>query len=158
MSQLFEDKWAWIEGSHGLRTGLLDHLSDVDLAFNPGGENITLGALFREFGETEQSYIDSLKYFKQDFSYRCPDPVLQTSVERLKAWFQSLDTDFKSALSTIPGADAEKTIQRGSGNEVPISMQLDIYLQSLMIFFGKAVIYFRAMSKPLPPGVQEYIA
>jgi len=158
MSTLFEEKWSWIESSHGLRSGLLENTSDAELAFNPGGQNITLGALFREIGEIEQSYIDSFKTFKQDFSYHNPDPSIETSVERLKAWYQAMEDEFKAALSAISDADAQKTILRPSGYTTPPSFQIDIYVQALMIFFGKAVIYFRAMNKPLPPSVQEYIA
>ena len=32
------EKWPWIEGSHGMRSQLLDILSDADLAFSPGGQ------------------------------------------------------------------------------------------------------------------------
>ena len=38
-----------------------------------------------------------------------------------------------------------------------IYMQLDIYLQALLIFFGKVTIYMKAMNKALPPSVKEYI-
>lgn len=40
---------------------------------------------------------------------------------------------------------------------MPVEMQLDVYLQALLIFFGKVAIYLKAMNNPLPKTVQEYI-
>lgn len=157
MNQFMQEKWSWIEGTHAMRTGLLDSLSDADLAFNPGGQNMTLGELCREIGEIEYAYLDSLKTFKQDFSYRNTEAGLDKSIERLKAWYQTLDDDMKATASAFSDEDFKKTIQRPGGFEAPIAMQLDVYLQALLIFFGKAVIYLRAMNKPLPPSIQEWI-
>ncbi len=49
-----------------------------------------------------------------------------------------------------------KSVDR-SGFTMPVELQLDVYLQALLIFFGKATIYLKAMNKPLPPQIQEYI-
>ena len=68
MNHYMQEKWSWIEGTHGMRTGLLETLSDADLAFNPGGENVSLGALCRELGEIEYDYLQSFKTFRQDWS------------------------------------------------------------------------------------------
>jgi hypothetical protein len=38
MNRFMNEKWPWIEGSHGMRSQLLDILSDADLAFSPGGQ------------------------------------------------------------------------------------------------------------------------
>jgi hypothetical protein len=40
---------------------------------------------------------------------------------------------------------------------MPVELQLDVYLQALLIFFGKATIYLKAMNKALPQYIQEYI-
>jgi hypothetical protein len=40
---------------------------------------------------------------------------------------------------------------------MPIPMQVDTYLQALMIFFGKAMVYLRAMDKAIPGELQEWI-
>jgi hypothetical protein len=76
-------------------------------------------------------------------------------VARLRAWFEAMDARFKAALEALP-ADAP-AIKRASGNAIPAAMQLDIYLQALFIVFGKLVVYFRAMNKPLPATVVEWI-
>ena len=156
MNRYMLEKWSWIEGTHGMRSQLLDILSDADLAFSPGGQNMTLGALCRQMGEVEHSYIESLKTFQQDWSYRNMEADLESSVARLKAWFQTLDDSFKATVSALSDEDLKKTVDR-SGYPMPVELQLDVYLQALLIFFGKATIYFKAMNKALPQQIQEYI-
>jgi hypothetical protein len=156
MNRYMTEKWPWIEGTHQMRTQLLDILSDADLTFNPGGQNITLGALCRQLGEIEHAYTQSLKTFQQDWSFRNEESGLERSVARLKEWFQGLDKDLKAAASALTDEDLQKTIERG-GFAMPVDLQLDVYLQALLIFFGKATIYLKAMNKALPQQIQEYI-
>src|SRR5690242_7526244 len=125
MNRYMEEKWPWIDGTHAMRSQLLDMLSETDLAFNPGGENITLGALLRESGEIEHSYIESLKTFKQDWSYRNAEAGLESSINGLKAWFQTLDDEMKATVSALSDEDLAKTIDRGGGFAMPVEMQLD---------------------------------
>jgi uncharacterized damage-inducible protein DinB len=156
MNRYMLEKWPWIEGSHGMRSELLDTLSDADLAFSPGGQNMTLGALCRQMGEIEHSYIESLKTFQQDWSYRNTEEDLESSAARLKAWFQTLDDSLKATVSALSDEDLKKTVDR-SGYPMPVELQLDVYLQALLIFFGKATIYLKAMNKALPQQIQEYV-
>ena len=156
MNRYMLEKWSWIDGTHAMRSQLLDILSDADLAFNPGGQNMTLGALCREMGEIEHSYVQSLKTFQQDWSYHNGEADLESSVARLKAWFQTLDDELKATVSAFSDEDLKKTVDRG-GYMMPVELQLDVYLQALLIFFGKATIYLKAMNKPLPQQIQEYI-
>ena len=139
-----------------MRSQLLDILSDADLTFNPGGQNMTLGALCRQLGEVEYSYAQSLKTFQQDWSYRNEEAALERSVARLKEWFQMLDDELKAAATALSDEDLKKTVDRG-GFAMPVDLQLDVYLQALLIFFGKATIYLKAMNKPLPQQIQEYV-
>ncbi len=156
MNRYMLEKWSWIDGTHAMRSQLLDILSDADLAFSPGGQNMTLGALCREMGEIEHSYVQSLKTFQQDWSYHNGEADLESSVARLKAWFQTLDDELKATISAFSDEDLKRTIDRG-GYMMPIELQLDVYLQALLIFFGKATVYLKAMNKPLPQQIQEYI-
>lgn len=135
---------------------LFDLLSDADLAFTPGGQNMTLGALCREMGETEYSYIQSLKILKQEWSYRHPEAGVVSSVTRLKAWFHTLDEEMKATIAAFADEDVNKPIDRGGG-AVTVAFQLDAYLQAVLIFLGKVTIYLKAMNKPLPQSFQEYI-
>ena len=156
MNRYMLEKWPWIEGTHGMRSQLLDSLSEADLAFSPGGQNMTLGALCREMGEVEYSYIQSLKTCRQDWSYHNGEAGLESSVARLKAWFQTLDEELKATVDAFSDEDLQKTIDRG-GFAMPVELQLDVYLQALLIFLGKATVYFKAMNKALPQNFQEYI-
>jgi uncharacterized damage-inducible protein DinB len=156
MSQMMSEKWSWIEAAQGMRSQMLDILSDADLAFTPGGQNMTLGALCRQMGEIEHSYSQSLKTFKQDWSYRNTDADLASSIARLKAWFQTLDGEMEATIAALSDEDATKAVDRGDA-PATVEFQLDTYLQAVLIFLGKASIYLQAMNKPLPQSFQDYI-
>ena len=155
MNRLISEKWSWIEAIHGMRSQLFDLLSDADLAFTPGGQNMTLGALCCQMGETEHSYLQSLKTFRHEWSYGTTNADLASSVTRLKSWFQGLDDELQ-AIITAFSEDGNKTIERG-GEAVTVAFQLDVYVQAVLIFLGKATIYLKAMNKLLPESFQEYI-
>lgn len=156
MNRAMQEKWPTIEGTHGMRAAFLDLLSDEDLGFNPGGRNVTLGALCREAGDVEHSYTQSLKTFTQDWSYHYTDVGIETSVTQLKAWFQKLDEEMKAAVSALSDEELQKAVDRG-GYSASVDFQLDIYLQALLIFFGKVTIYMRAMNRDLPKQFDEWI-
>jgi hypothetical protein len=156
MNRFMQEHWPMVEGTEGMRTELLDTLSDADLAFNPGGQNITLGALCREMGEVEYSYIQSFKTFKQDWSYHNTEAGLETSVSQLKDWFQRLDDELKVAATALTDEDLTKTIDR-NGYRMPVEYQFQAYLQAMLIFFGKATIYLKMMNKPLTEKIRDWI-
>jgi len=155
MNRFVEEQWSMFEGTHKMRDGMLDTLSDADLAYSPGGTNMTLGALCKEMGDVEHSYLQSIKSLKQDWSYRNTEPGLAGSVSRLKEWFQTLDADFTKTVTSMSDDDMKKSIDRGFF--VPVETQLQIYLQALLIFFGKATIFLRATRKPLTKELQDWI-
>ena len=155
MNRIKNEQWPWIEAAHGMRTQLFESLSDADLAFSPGGQATTFGALCRQMGETEHAYTQSLKTLKQEWSYRHTETDLASQVDRLKTWFQTLDDELQLAIATYLEEDGERTIDRGG--PVTIEFQLDAYLQAVLIFLGKATIYLRVMCRPLPPFFEEYI-
>lgn len=156
MNRIMNEKWSWIEAAHGMRIQLLTILSDADLAFSPGGQAMTFGALCRQMGEIEHSYIQSLKTLKQEWSYHHPEGEVANDVARLKAWFQTLDDEMQATITTFWDEDGKKTIDRGGGM-VTVEFQLEVYLQAILIFLGKATIYLKVMNKELPPFFQEYI-
>jgi uncharacterized damage-inducible protein DinB len=155
MSRFMQEQWSIFEGTHGMRAQFMEMLSDADLAFNPGGANMSLGALCKEIGEIEYSYIQSIKTLKQDWSYRNHEAGLDGSVARLKGWYAALDAEMKAALEPLSDEDMAKTIDRGF--TVSRQVQMDIYLQALLIFAGKAVIYLKAMNRPLNQQWQDWI-
>ncbi len=157
MNSFMQLSWSWVEGLNGMRTSILDALSDTDLAFNPGGDNISFSQLFVSMGEIEQSYISSLETFKQDWLYKNEDPSLANNVDALKEWFQQLDTHLEQTISAFSEDDLKRPVERSGGGAMPVDLQLQAYMQAVFIFFGKFVVYFKAMQKPLPPYVDEYI-
>jgi hypothetical protein len=91
MNSLMEQQSALLEADQELRRDLIDVLTEDDLAYKLPGNTLVLGELCREMGEIEQSYIDSFKTFKHDFSYRHNDPAVLSSVAALNAWYDTLD-------------------------------------------------------------------
>jgi hypothetical protein len=156
MNRYFRNKWSWIEGTHAMRLQLLDLFQDEQLAFNPGGQNVTLGALCRESGDVEYAYIQSLKTFSQDWSYHNDEPGIESSVAHLKAWYQKLDDEMKAIVEGFSDDDLQKPVNR-DGFAAPVEMQLDIYLQALLIFLGKASIYCRALNIETSKDFKDYI-
>ena len=154
MNMSKDEKWQWIEAAQGMRVQLLDLLSDSDMAFTPGGQNMTLEALYREMGDIEYTYIQSLKGLKQEWSYRSTDTL--DSLARVKAWLQALDEQLGALVVAFSEEDMSRQVDRG-GEAVTVAFQLDVYLQAVLIFLGKASIYMRALDRPLPQLFLEYI-
>ena len=141
-----------------LRDELMASLSDDDLAFSPGGENPTLGALCRELGETQQAYVQSFKTFRVDFSYRANDDAYLASVAKLQTWYADLDQKLEAALETVTDEDvANKTMDRG-GYEVPVHISLDILREAMLIFYGKVSVYLKAMGKERTEMWRDWVA
>jgi hypothetical protein len=140
----------FFSGYQALRDQLTEMLTDDDLGFRAGGENPTLGALCREIGEIERSYIDSFKTFKLDFGYRNKDPRLETSVGALSLWYAALDGELKATVESLTEDDvAKRTIDRTDfpGFTPMLRVQLDIYREALLIFYSKVDVYLRALEK-----------
>lgn len=133
-----------------LRPDLMSILTDADLAYKLPGRNGTLGELLLEMGEVEQSYIDSFKNFRLDFSYHHPDKTVLTSVIKLKAWFDSLDQELQAVLEGLSEDDFQKTIDRINEFSAPISTNFHIYREALFIFYGKADLFIKALEKRVP--------
>ena len=156
MNSIVTTQFELLHETTALRDQMLAMLTDADLAYRLPG-NPTLGELCKEMGDVQQAYTDSLKTFKMDFSYRSDEPGLASSVEKLNAWFKRLDQDLEAAISGLSEEDIQgKTIDRGW--TVPIMMQVHIYREGLLIFYGKASVYLKALQKPLTEQWQSWIA
>jgi hypothetical protein len=142
-----------------LRTQLLELLSDEELNYQVGGANPTLGALCREIGETEQAYIQSFKTFTINFAYGNSDPNLEKRVSALAAWYAQLDHDLRQAVEALSEEDIQqRLVHRGGDFKLPPTIQLDVYKEALLIFYGKASVYLKAMGKTLPEQWADWIA
>jgi uncharacterized damage-inducible protein DinB len=141
-----------------LRDQLMEILTDADLAYTPGGANPPLGALCRELGEVEYSYIQSFKTFTLDFSYRNPEPGLETSVARLSAWYAELDRELKATIEGLSEEDLQqRVVDRGGGFTLPPQINLSVYNEALLIFYGKVVVYLRASGKTVPQQWADWL-
>ncbi len=159
MNSLMSEVYPTLEMYQALRTQLMERLTDEELAFTPGGANPTLGALCREMGEVQHSYIESFKTFSQSWHFRNPAPEVERSVAALKEWYAAMDHEMKEVVAALTEDDLrDRTIDRGPNFAVLPRWQLDVYREALLIFYGKASVYAKAMRKPLPEQWQEWIA
>ena len=158
MNYIMRDYYPMFEKYQALRNQLVELLSDSDLSFRPGEANLTLGALCREIGEIQVAYIHSFKTLKSDFSYRHKDSsALEASVVRLRTWFSELDHDLKQVVADLSDDEIEsREIEHGKFS-FPISFQLAVYAEALIIFYGKVSIYLRAMGKDIPKQWRDWI-
>jgi hypothetical protein len=141
-----------------LRGQLLELLSDEDLRFTPGGDNPPLGALCVEIGEVQHAYIQSFMDWRMDLSYRNAEPGLAGSVSQLAAWYRVLDAEMEAVISHLSEEDIKtRPIDRGDWSTTPL-IQLEVYKEALLIFYGKASVYLKAMGKPRPQQWREWIA
>jgi uncharacterized damage-inducible protein DinB len=153
---------AYFDEYQALRDQLMEIVTDEDLQYRFGGTTATLGALCRDIGEIEHSYVESFRTFRQDFDYRHPDPLIETSVAALQQWYAELDRDLMAVLEILSEADmTSRRIIRSdydSGYYSPLPPeQPDGYREALLIFYGKTSIYLRALGKAFPPQWQLWI-
>ncbi len=146
----------------GLRDELMELLTDDDLGYRVGGATASLGALCREMGEVERAYVDSFTTFRLNFGYRNQDPQVETSVAALSSWYAELDRHLMASLEGLSEDDiANRRIVRSDfdiDDFAPLpAVQLDIYREALLIFYGKVSVYLRAMEKALPKRWVEWI-
>jgi hypothetical protein len=133
-----------------LRDQLMEILADDDLSYQVGGANPRLGALCREIGEIERSYIESFKTFRLDFEYRNTDSRLESSVAALSSWYTELDSELRTAIEALSEDDVtNRKIDRTDfpGFAPELRVHLDIYKEALLIFYSKVDVYLRALGK-----------
>lgn len=159
MNSIIKEYYPMFELYQSLRDQMMAILNDSDLNFTLGGNNKILGALCVDIGEIEYSYIHSFQRFEQDFSYKNDEPGLEKSVARLTAWFQELDQNLKNTIESLSQEDiSNRVIDRGPEFKVPPQIQLEIYKEALLIFYGKSSVYLKAIGKELPHQWHDWIA
>ncbi len=157
MNTLIETEFPLHE-TQSLRSELMNTLTDTDLTYKLPGDNPTLGELCREMGEIEHSYIQSYKTFQIDWSYRNHEPELAASVERLTAWYKTLDEEFESVVRGFSEDDLHnKQIDRGHGFTPSLFVQFQIYHEAILMFYAKASVYLKALQKPMSDQWQAAI-
>jgi hypothetical protein len=158
LNSIMTDYFPVFEMYQAIRAQLMETLADSDLSYTPGGANPRLGLLCREIGEVEQAYIDSFKSFRLDFSYRNTTPGLESSVAQLAGWYADLDAELKAMVAGLSQEDiSARKVDRSGGFQLPPQLQLNVYQEALLIFYGKAAVYLKAMGKTMPQQMQDWI-
>lgn len=156
MSGISPGEFEILHETTAIRTELMNALSDADLAYRLPGTNPTLGEICREIGQVEVAYTESFRTLKHSFNYAPVDSALESSVEKLKAWYAQLDAELEAALKALADKDTQTTfVDRGW--QIPLGAQFHVYREALLIFYGKATCYLRALGKPLPPQMASWI-
>jgi hypothetical protein len=159
MNSIMSDYYPLFRLYQRMREQVLDVLRDEDLAFQPGGDNVPLGVLCRGIGETEQCYIDSFKSFQLDFSYRYPNPDVDKSTVALRDWFQRLDQELEQAIAALSEEDIQnRLVDRGGDFRIRPNINLMIYQEALLIFYGKVSVYLKTLGKTPSEQWQHWIA
>jgi len=158
MNKIMHDYYPMFEEYQALRNQLVKLLNDSDLLFRPSDANLSLGGLCREIGEIQVAYIDSFRTLKSNFSYRHKDANnLEKNIIQLKRWYSELDRELKNVIYTLSDSDIEtKEIEHGKFR-FSIQIQLTVYAEALIIFYGKVSVYLKAMGKELPQQWQDWI-
>ncbi len=158
MNSIMTGYYPTFELYQAMRNQLMEILTDADLDYTPGGANPPLGVLCRELGEVERAYIESFKTFTLDFSYRNPEPGLEHSVARLSAWFADLDRELKATIAGLSEDDIrQRVVDRGGGFTLPPQINLSVYNEALLIFYGKVIVYLRAAGKLVPEQWADWL-
>lgn len=157
MNTFAQQQLGLLRETTALRDQILAAVSDADLAYALPGDNISLGALLVELGETEQIYTNSFRTFKMDWRYGHTDPALRTSVSALATWFKQLDADLEQALSDLSEEQVQTGLVDRGGFAPPVTVQLHIYREALLIASAKATVYLKALRKPLSEQLRTWI-
>jgi len=159
MNSIMQNYWPIFTEYQAIRGQILGVLSDEDLRFAPGGANRPLGELCVEIGETEHAYSESFKTFTCRFDYHQPEADMAHSVAKLAAWYTELDERLKAAVEGLTEEQIQRQrITRGGNFTLPAQIQLSVYQEGLLIFYGKVSVYLKALNRPLPQQMAEWIA
>ncbi len=156
MNTILTNQYPLFAHYQALRSQMLDLLTDDDLAFALPG-NSTLGELCREIGETEYCYVESFRVFTLSFDFRVDDPDMTRDLARLSDWYTQLDAELHAAVATLSDEQCEERLIDRGGWKVSPSIQLEIYKEALLIFYGKASVYLKSLDKPRPEQWRVWI-
>jgi hypothetical protein len=159
MNSIMESYYPVFGMYQSLRDQMMQILEDTDLQFSLEGDNPNFGALCREMGEVQYCYINSFQTFQMDLSYKVNRPELERSVEQLVGWYSDLDRKLDQAVSNLSQEDIDsRKIDRGGDFVISPLIQLEVYKEALLIFYGKSSVYLKALGKELPDQWREWIA
>lgn len=147
MNSFAKDYMPIFQAVQSLRTQLMECLTDEDLQYQLPGGNPTLGGLCKEMGDIQHAYVQSLKTHTQDFATRNETAGLTESVTQLKNWFNELDNELHTLVTGFSEEDLGQMIDRGHDFVLPVVAQLHVYKEALLLFYGRASVYLKAIGK-----------
>lgn len=154
MNSLVRDQFEVLHQTQVLIPEFLNTLSDSDLDCQLPGANPSLRQLCQQQVAFEEAYIDSFRTFKLTFDDSLPDTSV--TLDALKAAFRQTHQQLDAVLSELAEEDIQgKPIDRGW--PVPVTVNLHIYREAILIFGGKVSTYLRALNKPLPEQFSQWI-
>ncbi|MGB3716776.1 MAG: hypothetical protein WA996_20345 [Candidatus Promineifilaceae bacterium] len=159
MNTIMESYYPVFRLYQSMRNQMMAIIEDKDLEFRLGENNPSLGVLCREIGEVQHCYIESFRTFQMDLSYRSERPDLDRSVERLTVWYATLDQELEDVVTNLSQDEIDnRMVDRGGDFLLSPQIQLDVYKEALLIFYGKTSVYMKALNKKLPDQWREWIA
>ncbi|NOK59866.1 MAG: hypothetical protein GFH27_549291n58 [Chloroflexi bacterium AL-W] len=147
MNSFAKDYMPIFQAVQSLRGQLMDCLTDEDLRYELPGNNPTLGVLCKEIGDIQSSYIQSLKTHTQNFTVHNETAGLAEGVTQLKTWFNELDNELHTLVTGFSEEDLGQMIDRGHAFVLPVVAQLHVYKEALLLFYGRASVYLKAIGK-----------
>lgn len=155
MNSVAQQQIGLLDQTLNMRHELLAGLQDADLAYKIDG-NPTLGELLKQAAETEQQYADSFTTGQHNWSLTL-DPGLATSVAALKDAFAHSEQAFKAGFSGLSEIDVQSKMIDRMHMQIPAGVQFHIYREAFLIYMAKVAVYLKAMGKPLPTQLGEWI-
>jgi hypothetical protein len=148
MNSLIHDEFPLHE-TQSIRYELLDILTDDDLNYKLPGKNLRLRDLLIENENVQHAYIQSFKTFVMDWSLTGERDQTASTIDHFRFRYRQLDDEFATVIGAFSEEELHsRTIDRGSWSPSAF-VQFHIYREALLIFFAKAIIYLRALEKPL---------
>lgn len=153
---IVREEFGLLHEMFALRDAMMNVLNDADLSFALTG-NPPLGVVIREMGEMELIYINSFKTFNLDWGYRRELPAdLDTNLDKLRVWLKELDAEYEQTLAALTDDEINtRTIKRDEDFNANLRQQFHIYREALLIFYGRATVYMKALDK-LPSEQWRY--
>ena len=144
-----------LDPSHALRDELLGALSDLDLDFRPGGEALSLREVLIQQGTFQAAYTRAFQTFTLRFDVAAPEGL--STLADLRAWFAGLDRALVEALGALTDDDLNRPVDRGGRYAPSAELTFFGYRETLLILAAKGSVYLRALGRPLPAQLLDWV-
>jgi hypothetical protein len=158
VNSLIRDQYGNVEMTQALIAQAFDMLGDADLDYSPGPGVPTVRELFAEQAAIQAGYTEGFRTFKGNFHAFAPADIDASTVETLRTGFERLNAELKETLAAISEEDlASRQVDRGGEFIIPVTMQLHIYRESILILCGKLWVSFRLLGLSFPEQWVDWI-